>query len=80
MEDKIKTRKSGINQLAVGSVIFVWGILLLLRQVGMISGSTWPFAFVAFGALFVISGTVKLCRSRKMERSIEAEQPYGGDR
>lgn len=68
MEDKIKTRNSGINHLAFGSIIFVWGILLLLQQVGIIEKnvSTWPFAFTAFGALLVVAGVIKLNRSRNV--------------
>jgi len=73
MEDEVRTRKSGINQLALGSIVFVWGILLVLKQVGIITVSTLPFAFTAFGALFVISGAVKLSRSRNRERRIETE-------
>jgi hypothetical protein len=68
MEDEMK---SGINHLAFGSIVFVWGILLLLRQIGMITVSTWPFAFTSFGTLFVISNTVKLSRSRNRERRIK---------
>jgi uncharacterized membrane protein len=73
MEDEIKERKSGVNQLAFGSIVFVWGILLVLRQVGVITVSTLPFVFTAFGALLVISGVVKLSRSRNIEQSIKAE-------
>jgi uncharacterized membrane protein YjjP (DUF1212 family) len=73
MEENIKTRKSGINQLAFGSIVFVWGILLMLKQVGIISVSTLPFVFTAFGALFVVSGAVKLGRSRHTEQSIETK-------
>ena len=69
MQDKIETRNSGINYLAFGSIIFGWGILLMLKQVGIIANSvsTWPFAFAAFGALLVISGVIKLNRSRGMK-------------
>lgn len=73
MEERIKTRKSGINQLAFGSIVFVWGILLVLKQVGIISVSTLPFVFAAFGALFIVSGAVKLSRSRNEAHSIEAK-------
>lgn len=66
MQDRIETKNSGINHLAFGSIIFVWGILLLLQQVGIIEKnvSTWPFAFTTFGALLVVSGAIKLNRSR----------------
>lgn len=73
MEENAKTRKSGINHLTFGSIIFVWGILLILKQAGIITVSTLPFAFTAFGALFVVSGVVKLGRSRRAEHSIETK-------
>jgi uncharacterized membrane protein len=68
MEVKTETRKSAINHLAFGTIILLWGILLLLKQVGIIEKnvSTWPFAFVSFGALLVVSGIVKLNRSRRL--------------
>lgn len=69
MQDRMETRNSGINHLAFGSIIFGWGILLLLKQVGIIDSnvSTWPFAFAAFGALLLVSGVIKLNRSRNMK-------------
>jgi hypothetical protein len=69
MQDKIETRNSGINHLAFGSIIFGWGILLLLKEVGIIASnmSTWPFVFTAFGALLVVSGVIKLNRIRTMK-------------
>jgi hypothetical protein len=75
MEDKIETRNSGINHLASGSIIFVWGILLLLQQVGTIdrNANTWPFPFAAFDALLVVTGIIKLCRSRDMEMNNDME-------
>ncbi len=73
MEDNIKERKSGINHLAFGSIVFVWGILLVLRQIGIFTVSTLPFAFTAFGALFVISGVVKLRGSGIREHGIKPE-------
>ena len=65
--------KNGVNHLAFGSIIFIWGILLVLREAGIIAVSSWPFAFTALGALFVISGAVKLTRSRNREQKIKAE-------
>ncbi|HXX88177.1 MAG TPA: hypothetical protein VEH86_07025 [Candidatus Acidoferrum sp.] len=69
MQDRIETRNSGINYLAFGSIIFGWGILLVLMQVGIIDNnvSTWPFAFAAFGAWLIVSGVVKLNRTRSMK-------------
>jgi hypothetical protein len=51
-----------INQLAIGSIITLWGSLLALKQVGIIEKniSTWPFAFVAFGILLVVGGVYRL--------------------
>jgi len=70
MEEKIK---SGINHLAFGSIVFVWGILLVLREVGIITVSTLPFPFTAIGALFVISGAFKLSKSKNREHRIKPE-------
>jgi hypothetical protein len=57
-------RKHAINQLAIGSVILLWGILLSLKQVGIVEKtmSTWPFALTAFGMLLVIGGIYRLSR------------------
>jgi hypothetical protein len=68
MEDKVKIRKSAINHLAFGSIILPWGILLSLKQVGIIEKnvSTWPFPIVAFGILLVVSGIIKLSKSRRL--------------
>ena len=69
MENKTETRNSGINHLAFGSLISRWGLLLVLQQAGIIDSnlSTWPFAFTAFGTLLVVSGIIKLNRSRHAE-------------
>jgi len=69
MANKTETRNSGINYLAFGSIIFAWGILLLLKQAGMINNdmSTWPFAFTAFGVWLIVAGAIKLNRSEHIE-------------
>jgi hypothetical protein len=73
MEEKTRTRNGGVNHLAFGSIILVWGILLVLKEVGIIedSVSTWPFAFTGFGAMLVAAGVIKLNRSRHFEKSAE---------
>ncbi|HXX87828.1 MAG TPA: hypothetical protein VEH86_05215 [Candidatus Acidoferrum sp.] len=73
MEEKTRTRNSGVNHLAFGSIILGWGILIVLKEIGIIeeSVSTWPFAFTAFGAVLVAAGVIKLNRSRHVERSTE---------
>ena len=75
MEEKTRTRNSGVNHLAFGSIILVWGILLVLKEVGIIeeSVSTWPFAFTAFGVVLVAAGVIKLNRSRHAVRSMETD-------
>jgi len=54
-----------INRLGIGSIIIMWGSLLTLKAVGMIDGNvgTWPFAFTAFGILFVFGGIYR-CYAR----------------
>jgi hypothetical protein len=62
-----KLKRRAINQFAIGSIILFWGILLALKQVGMIERnvSTWPFALTAFGILLVAGGIYRLSRSRR---------------
>lgn len=52
-EHASKLRSRAINQLAIGSIILLWGSLLTLKQVGIIEKnvSTWPIALTAFGIL-----------------------------
>ncbi|MGD0977898.1 MAG: hypothetical protein ABR962_02025 [Candidatus Bathyarchaeia archaeon] len=61
-----RLRSGAINQLAIGSVILLWGFLLTLKQVGIIdqSVSTWPIALAAFGILLVAGGIYRLSKSR----------------
>jgi hypothetical protein len=63
-----KLRSRAIDQLAIGSVILLWGILLTLKQVGIIDKnvSTWPIALTAFGILLVAGGIHRLSRSRNL--------------
>jgi hypothetical protein len=60
-----KQRRRAINQLAIGTVVLLWGTLLALKQVGIIekSISTGPFALTAFGILLVAGGIYRLNRS-----------------
>jgi hypothetical protein len=63
-----KLRSRAIDQLAIGSVILLWGILLTLKQAGIIDKnvSTWPIALTAFGILLVAGGIHRLSRSRNL--------------
>jgi hypothetical protein len=63
---KNKLRRRAINQLAIGSVILLWGSLLIPKQIGIIdnSVSTWPYPLATFGILLVVSGIYRLGRSR----------------
>ena len=63
-----KLRSRAINQLAIGSIILLWGSLLILKQVGIIEKnvSTWPIALTAFGVLLVASGIYRMKRSRHL--------------
>ncbi len=66
-EHQSKLRKHAINQLAFGSIILLWGSLLVLKQAGIISQnvSTWPYPLTAFGILLVAAGIYKLSRPRR---------------
>jgi hypothetical protein len=67
-EHPSKLRGRAIDQMAIGSIILLWGSLLTLKQVGIIEKnvSTWPFALTAFGILLVIGGIYRLSRSRHL--------------
>jgi len=65
-EHTSKLRRRAINQLAIGSIILLWGSLLTLKQVGIIEKnvSTWPFALTAFGILLVAGSIHRLSISK----------------
>ena len=65
-ENASRLKRHAINQLAIGSIILLWGSLLSLKQIGIIQKnvSTWPFALTAFGILLVAGGIYRLSRSR----------------
>ena len=64
-EDKRYTLKT-VDQMAIGSIILLWGSSLVLKQVGIIdrSLSTWPFVFIAFGIL-LIAGSIHRLHTRE---------------
>jgi len=61
-----KQTRRAINQLAFGSLVILWGSLLILKQAGIIEKnvSTWPYPLAAFGVLLVVSGIYRLSTSR----------------
>jgi hypothetical protein len=67
-EHPSKLRRRVFDQLAIGSIILLWGSPLTLKQVGIIDKnvSTWPFALTAFGILLVAGGIHKLSRSTRL--------------
>jgi len=67
-EHPSKLRRRAINQLAIGSIILLWGSLLIIKQIGIIEKnvSTLPFPMVAFGILLVVSGIYRLSGSRRL--------------
>jgi len=71
-EDYMSTlRRRAIDQMAFGTLILLWGILLILRQIGVIekSISTLPIIMAAFGLLLVLGGINRLNRSRQNART-----------
>ena len=73
LSENKRYRLRAVNQLAIGSIIVLWGSLLVLKQVGIMEKniSTWPFAFVAFGILLVVGGVYRLYAK---EKTASAEQ------
>jgi hypothetical protein len=66
-EHSNKLRTRAIDQLALGSIILLWGSLLTLKQTGTIekNASTWPLPLTAFGTLLAADGIYRLSRSRR---------------
>jgi hypothetical protein len=66
-EHPSKLRRRAINQLAIGSIILLWGSLLTLKQVGIMEKnvSTWPFVLAAFGILLVAGSIHRLSISKR---------------
>ncbi len=67
-EDYTSTlRRRAIDQMAFGSLILLWGVLLILRQIGILDRnvSTLPIIMAAFGLLLFLGGINRLNRSRQ---------------
>ena len=60
-------RRRAIDQMAFGSLILLWGVLLILRQIGILDRnvSTLPIIMAAFGLLLFLGGINRLNRSRQ---------------
>jgi hypothetical protein len=67
-EARTKLRNRAIDQLAFGSLILLWGSLLVLKEAGIIQKnvSTWPFPLAVFGILLIASGIHRLSRPRRL--------------
>jgi uncharacterized membrane protein len=63
-EQLSRPKRRAVNQLSFGSIILLWGSLLILKQAGIIEKnvSTWPYPLAVFGILLVISGIYRLNR------------------
>jgi hypothetical protein len=64
-------RRRAIDQMAFGFLILLWGVLLILRQIGILDRnmSTLPIIMAAFGLLLVLGGINRLNRSRQCVRT-----------
>jgi hypothetical protein len=71
-EDYASTlRRRAIDQMSFGSLILLWGVLLMLRQIGVLDRnmSTLPIIMAAFGFLLFLGGINRLNRSRQNART-----------
>ncbi|MGD0028670.1 MAG: hypothetical protein ABSC91_07005 [Candidatus Bathyarchaeia archaeon] len=66
IEQRGKLWRRAFDQMAIGSIILLWGCLLVLKQVGLIDENviTWPFPLTAFGILLIAGAIYRLHRSR----------------
>lgn len=64
-------RRKAVDQTAIGGLVLLWGILLILRQIGILDRnmSTLPIIMAAFGLLLVIGGINRLNRARQRVRA-----------
>lgn len=71
IEQRGKLWRHAIDQMAIGSIILLWGCLLVLKQAGLINqnASTWPFPLTAFGILLIAGGIYRLHRSRYLSET-----------
>jgi len=71
IEQRGKLGRRAIDQMAIGSIILLWGCLLVLKQVGLMdkSASTWPFPLTAFGILLIAGGIYRLHRSKYLSET-----------
>jgi len=62
MNEDTRYALKAVDQMAIGSIILLWGSLLMLKQAGIIdkSLSTWPFVLVAFGILLIAGSIYRL--------------------
>jgi uncharacterized membrane protein HdeD (DUF308 family) len=67
-------RRKAVDQMAIGGLVLLWGILLILRQIGILDRnmSTLPIIMAAFGLLLVIGGINRLNRARQARAREEA--------
>jgi len=67
-------RRKAVDQMAIGGLVLLWGILLILRQIGILDRnmSTLPIIMAAFGLLLVVGGINRLNRTRQVRASEEA--------
>ena len=66
-------RRKAVDQVAIGGLVLLWGILLILRQIGMLDRnmSTLPIIMAAFGLLLVIGSINRLNRATQVRASEE---------
>jgi hypothetical protein len=66
-----RLRRRAVDQMAIGGLVLLWGILLVLKQTGLIgkSISTLPIIMAAFGLLLVLGGINRLNRARQNVRT-----------
>jgi hypothetical protein len=71
IEQRGKLWRRAIDQMAIGSIILLWGGLLVLKQVGLIDEnvSTWPFPLTAFGILLIAGAIYRLRRSKYLSET-----------
>lgn len=61
-EDRNHRMPEGVNRLAIGLFVTLWGAILLLQQAGIVADNAdmWPYALIYFGTLVATGGILRL--------------------
>lgn len=74
-DERVDRLRGAVTRLTIGSFILLIGILLLLREAGIIQNRIvlWPWALITFGTLITVGAVDRL---RRLERNRVQNHPF----